>query len=66
MLIKAQIAIDRRRRPLVAVMALAQAAIHPDGRVGDFHVEIDTARIDQALGMAYHAAQPDGIERLHV
>ena len=43
MLIKAQIAIDRRRRPLVAVMAFAQAAIYPDRRVARFHVEIDAA-----------------------
>ena len=37
MLIKAQIAIDRRRRPLIAVMAFAQAAIYPDRRVARFH-----------------------------
>ena len=60
MLIKAQIAIDRRRRPLVAVMAFAQAAIYPDRRVARFNVEIDAARIDQALGMVDLAAQPDG------
>ncbi len=60
MFVQTQIAIDRGCGPLVAIMALAQAAINPDRRIARFDIKINAARINQALGMADLATQPDG------